>query len=62
MTIQTSKSKTTLKLLGVVLGMFVFGFALVPLYDIYCQVTALMVRRVVPTLLLKLLKSTKSGK
>jgi cytochrome c oxidase assembly protein subunit 11 len=39
MTIQTSKSKTTLKLLGVVLGMFVFGFALVPLYDIYCQVT-----------------------
>ena len=39
MTIQTSKYKTTLKLLGVVLGMFVFGFALVPLYDIYCQVT-----------------------
>lgn len=33
------QARTTLKLVGVVLGMFVFGFALVPLYDVYCQVT-----------------------
>ena len=36
---QNVQTRTTLKLVGVVLGMFVFGFALVPLYDIYCQVT-----------------------
>jgi len=28
-----------LKLAGLVLGMFVFGFALVPLYDAFCAVT-----------------------
>ncbi len=36
---QNPQARTTLKLVGVVLGMFVFGFALVPLYDVYCQVT-----------------------
>ena len=36
---QKVQTRTTLKCIGVVLGMFVFGFALVPLYDIYCQVT-----------------------
>ena len=36
---QNIQSKMTLKLLGVVVGMFVFGFALVPLYEVYCQVT-----------------------
>ena len=39
MTNQNRQARTTLKLVGVVLSMFVFGFALVPLYDIYCQVT-----------------------
>ena len=39
MTDQSAQNKTTLKLISVVFGMFVFGFALVPLYDIYCQVT-----------------------
>lgn len=30
-----------LKLIGVVLGMFAFGFALVPLYDVFCDLTGL---------------------
>lgn len=30
-----------LKLAGVALGMFVFGYALVPLYDVFCDVTGL---------------------
>ena len=29
----------TLKLLGIALGSFAFGFALVPLYDVLCEVT-----------------------
>ncbi len=32
-------SGTVLRLLGVVVGMFAFGFALVPLYDIFCEIT-----------------------
>jgi cytochrome c oxidase assembly protein subunit 11 len=31
--------KLTLKLLGIALGSFAFGFALVPLYDVLCEVT-----------------------
>jgi cytochrome c oxidase assembly protein subunit 11 len=29
----------TLKLLGIALGSFAFGFALVPLYDVFCEIT-----------------------
>jgi len=36
-----STKRTTLKLLSVTVGMFAFGFALVPLYDIICDVTGL---------------------
>lgn len=32
-------SGTVLRLVGVVVGMFAFGFALVPLYDIFCEIT-----------------------
>ncbi len=31
--------QTMLRLWVVVLGMFVFGFALVPLYDVFCEIT-----------------------
>jgi cytochrome c oxidase assembly protein subunit 11 len=30
-----------LKLAGIALGMFCFGFALVPLYDVFCEITGL---------------------
>lgn len=33
--------KLTLKLLGMVAGSFAFGFALVPLYDVVCEVTGI---------------------
>lgn len=33
--------KTVAKLLMVVLGMFGFGFALVPLYDVFCDITGI---------------------
>ena len=33
--------RVSLKLAGVALGMFVFGYALVPLYDVICDVTGL---------------------
>lgn len=33
--------KMVIRLLGVVAGMFVFGFALVPLYDVFCEVTGI---------------------
>lgn len=33
--------RTGLKLTAVALGMFVFGYALVPLYDVICEVTGL---------------------
>ena len=36
-----SNSKTVLKLVGLVVGMFGFGFALVPLYDVLCDITGL---------------------
>lgn len=31
----------TLRLLGLAAGMFAFGFALVPLYDVFCEITGL---------------------
>lgn len=34
-------TKTVLKLVVAVAGMFCFGFALVPLYDVFCDVTGL---------------------
>jgi len=33
--------RTALRLAGIALGMFVFGYALVPLYDVICEVTGL---------------------
>jgi len=36
---ETGKRKTALLLAGLALGMFAFGFAMVPLYDLFCQVT-----------------------
>ncbi|MDP5029846.1 MAG: cytochrome c oxidase assembly protein [Paraglaciecola sp.] len=42
MTDQTKQNKSLiLKLLAIVLGMFGFGFALVPLYDVFCDLTGL---------------------
>ncbi len=37
----TANSTLTLKLVGLALGMFAFGFLLVPLYDIFCDITGL---------------------
>lgn len=43
----TSEARTgghgrlALKLVGIVIGMFGFGFALVPLYDVFCDITGL---------------------
>ena len=31
--------QTVVRLCGLVIGMFVFGFALVPLYDVFCDIT-----------------------
>ncbi len=37
---QTAQNRKTItKLIGVVIGMFAFGFALVPLYDVFCEIT-----------------------
>ena len=33
--------KTVIKLVAVVIGMFGFGFALVPLYDVFCEITGI---------------------
>lgn len=38
---QAQNKKTILKLVFVVVGMFGFGFALVPLYDVFCAVTGI---------------------
>ncbi|MEP4890804.1 MAG: cytochrome c oxidase assembly protein [Aliiglaciecola sp.] len=38
---QSNNSKLVLKLVGVVIGMFGFAFALVPLYEVFCQVTGI---------------------
>lgn len=36
-----NKTKTVKKLMLIVFGMFGFGFALVPLYDVFCDITGL---------------------
>lgn len=38
---QNKNNKMVVKLLAVVVGMFGFGFALVPLYDVFCDLTGL---------------------
>ena len=38
---ERANRRVGLKLAGVALGMFVFGYALVPLYDVICEVTGL---------------------
>jgi cytochrome c oxidase assembly protein subunit 11 len=38
---KNENSKVVRKLLFVVVGMFSFGFALVPLYDVFCDITGL---------------------
>ena len=37
----SQNKKLTLRLLAVVVGMFGFGFALVPLYDVFCDITGI---------------------
>ena len=37
----TQHKKTVLRLVFAVIGMFGFGFALVPLYDVFCDITGL---------------------
>ncbi|MBU2869523.1 cytochrome c oxidase assembly protein [Colwellia sp. E2M01] len=39
--VSTTNNKSVKKLLLVVLAMFGFGFALVPLYDVFCDITGL---------------------
>jgi cytochrome c oxidase assembly protein subunit 11 len=34
-------TRLVVKLVGIVLGMFAFGFALVPLYDVFCDITGI---------------------
>jgi cytochrome c oxidase assembly protein subunit 11 len=36
-----ANKKLVIRLVGVVAGMFVFGFALVPLYDVFCEITGI---------------------
>jgi cytochrome c oxidase assembly protein subunit 11 len=36
---ETANKRLTLKLLGFALGSFAFGFALIPLYDVLCDIT-----------------------
>jgi len=40
-TTQTTNGKVIARLMILVIGMFGFGFALVPLYDVFCDVTGL---------------------
>ena len=40
-TAQTSSNRMVLRLLAVAVGMFGFGFALVPLYTVFCEITGL---------------------
>lgn len=39
MELQQRNKRLTLRLLGIALGAFAFGFALVPLYDVICDIT-----------------------
>lgn len=40
-TADANNSKMVIKLVAIVLGMFGFGFALVPLYDVFCDITGI---------------------
>lgn len=37
----SANQRLTLRLVAITLGMFLFGFALVPLYDVFCDITGL---------------------
>jgi len=37
----TDTKKTIRNLVGIVFGMFAFGWALVPIYDVFCEITGL---------------------
>ena len=37
----TDSKKTIRNLVGIVFGMFAFGWALVPIYDVFCEITGL---------------------
>lgn len=41
MTDSSANNKLVLKLVAIVIGMFGFGFALVPLYDVFCDITGI---------------------
>lgn len=38
---QSANNKMVIKLVAIVIGMFGFGFALVPLYDVFCDITGI---------------------
>ncbi|MGB2426362.1 MAG: cytochrome c oxidase assembly protein [Alteromonas sp.] len=38
---QNANGRLVLKLIGITLGMFGFGFALVPLYEVFCDITGI---------------------
>ena len=38
---QQKNTKMVIKLVAIVIGMFGFGFALVPLYDVFCDITGI---------------------
>lgn len=38
---QEQNNKVVMKLVVIVFGMFGFGFALVPLYDVFCAITGI---------------------
>ena len=41
MSANNANTKTVKKLLFIVVGMFAFGWALIPLYDLLCEITGL---------------------
>jgi cytochrome c oxidase assembly protein subunit 11 len=47
----TDTKKTVRNLLGIVFGMFAFGWALVPIYDVFCEITGLNGKVTGPTYL-----------
>ena len=38
---ESPNKKLVIKLVAIVFGMFTFGFALVPLYDVFCDITGI---------------------
>ena len=41
MTQASANNKMVVKLIAIVIGMFGFGFALVPLYDVFCDIAGI---------------------